>query len=642
MCGFVGVIGFDERPADPVVLAHMADALAHRGPDDEGSFADGSVGFHHKRLSIIDLTSGQQPMSRFGVTIVFNGEIYNYLELREELQALGHRFLTQSDTEVLLCGYLQWGRDLVPRLNGMFAFLLWDARSGQLLAARDHFGIKPLYYYATPDRVFFASEIKAFWRHPELRAEPDENAINDYLWFQFTLGEATMFKGVRKILPGQLVEVRRDSGTIRTSRYWEPSFEVDPHHTEAYFVEELRRLLQDAARLQMRSDVPLGCSLSGGFDSSLVTTLAAPLARGRLKTFSGAFVEGREFNELEYSRALAQSVGAERVEVFPSQTDFVDFLPSLVYHMDEPAGGPGLFPQYMVARRASRHVKVMLGGQGGDEIFGGYARYLVAYFEQALKGAIFETNEEDEHLVSLRSIVPNLPALQQYAPMMQHFFRTELFEPMDLRYFRLLDRSAGSLECLTEDRAAVFDKEDIFARFQQSFNHPNTASYYNKMTHFDLTAGLPALLQVEDRASMAASLESRVPLLDHRIVQLVSSMPPAMKFKGGELKYILKRAVSHLLPAKIARRKDKMGFPVPLHLWSRGRCRDLFADVLLSESARQRGLFDLSRVEFALRDERAFSRRLWGMINLELWYRTFIDGTDQPISLRTLSAAHAR
>jgi asparagine synthase (glutamine-hydrolysing) len=451
-----------------------------------------------------------------------------------------------------------------------------------------------------------------------------------------------MFKGVRKILPGHLLEVQRDSRTIRTSRYWEPSFEVDRHHTEAYFAEELRRLLQDAARLQMRSDVPLGCSLSGGFDSSLVTTLAAPLAQGRLKTFSGAFVEGREFNELEYSRALAQSVGAERIEIFPSQTDFVDFLPSLVYHMDEPAGGPGLFPQYMVARRASRQVKVMLGGQGGDEIFGGYARYLVAYFEQALKGAIFETNEEDEHLVSLRSIVPNLPALQQYAPMMQHFFRTELFEPMDLRYFRLLDRSAGALECLTGDRAAAFDKEAIFARFQQSFNHPNTASYYNKMTHFDLTAGLPALLQVEDRASMATSLESRVPLLDHRIVQLVSSMPPGMKFKGGELKYILKRAVQHLLPAKIARRKDKMGFPVPLHLWSRGRCRDLFADVLLSGSARDRGLFDLSRVEFALRDERAFSRRLWGMINLELWYRTFIDGTDQPISLRTLSAAHAR
>ena len=641
MCGIVGILELDGGSVSPRLLARMGDALIHRGPDGEGTFADGPVGFHHKRLAIIDPAAGRQPMTRDGVTIVLNGEIYNYLELRDELRGLGHEFRTRTDTEVLLAGYLQWGSEVLSRLNGMFAFLVWDSRSQRLLAARDHFGIKPLYYHATARRLMFASEIKALWRHPELRAEANDAAINDYLWFQYPLGDATLFQGVRKLLPGHLLEADLATGRHRITRYWEPRFQADRHHTEEFFLEQLRYLLRDAVGLQMRSDVPVGCYLSGGFDSSLITALAAPLAGDRLKTFTGAFREGREFNELEHARALARHVGAESFEIWPTQDDFVELLPALVYYMDEPAGGPGLFPQYMVSRRASREVKVVLGGQGGDEIFGGYARYLVAYFEQALKGAIFETNEEQEHLVSLRSIVPNLPALQQYGPMMQHFFRTELFEPMDRRYFRLIDRSVGTLECLTPERFAGFDPDAVYRRFQEAFNHPETVSYYNKMTHFDLIAGLPALLQVEDRASMAASVESRVPLLDRRIVELVASMPPALKFKGGELKYILKRAVKDLLPPAIAERKDKMGFPVPLHLWSRSRCRELFEDILLSRAARERGLFDPVKVEAALRDERAFSRRLWGMINLELWYRTFIDCSELPDLAPTRRPPHA-
>jgi len=353
--------------------------------------------------------------------------------------------------------------------------------------------------------------------------------------------------------------------------------------------------------------------------------MAAPHVGGKLHTFSGAFKEGPEFNELDYAREVARACGAEGHEVFPTELEFVDLLPKLVYHMDEPVAGPGLFPQYIVSRMAQKQVKVCLGGQGGDEIFGGYTRYLVAYFEQALKGAIFETNEEQEHIVSLRSIVPNLAALKQYVPMLKQFWNDELFSPMDRRYFRLIDRSGGQLDLLSDDFRAGYTLEKQFARFQGVFNHPETASYYNKMTHFDMVTTLPALLQVEDRVSMAVSLESRVPMLDYRLADLVASMPPAMKFRGGEMKYILKRAVQHTLPARILERKDKMGFPVPLHLWSQGRARDFFHDVLLSRRCRERGIFDPAEVQQLLGKEAAFGRRLWGLLNLELWHRQFMD-----------------
>jgi asparagine synthase (glutamine-hydrolysing) len=625
MCGFVGILTQPGRPVDAELLGAMAHTIRHRGPDGEGQLIDERVALHHKRLAIIDLATGQQPMTSGPFTIVFNGEIYNYVELREDLRRRGHEFRTQSDTEVILRLYAEHGEGCVKLLNGMFAFLLYDRERGIVLAARDHFGVKPLYYAEIAGQLCYASEIKALLRHPEATRAPHTQALHDYLTFQFVLGDATLFQGVRKVLPGHYQVVNLATLAVRTEKYWEPTFRLDPYHTEEYFIGEVRRLLNDAVRLQMRSDVPVGCYLSGGMDSSLVTLLAAPHVGGRLHTFSGAFKEGPEFNELEYAREVARTCGAESHEVFPTELEFVDLLPTLVYHMDEPVAGPGLFPQYVVSRMAQKQVKVCLGGQGGDEIFGGYTRYLVAYFEQALKGAIFETNEEQEHIVSLRSIVPNLAALKQYVPMLKQFWNDELFPPMDRRYFRLIDRSGGALGLLSDDFRAGYDPDALFARFQQVFNHPETASYYNKMTHFDMVTTLPALLQVEDRVSMAVSLESRVPLLDHRLADLVASMPPAMKFRGGEMKYILKRAVQHTLPKRILERKDKMGFPVPLHLWTQGRARDFFHDILLSQRCRERGIFNPAEVRQLLGKEEAFGRRLWGLLNLELWHRQFMD-----------------
>ncbi len=625
MCGLVGIVNLDGGAVSLPILEDMGSALNHRGPDDEGVYVDGNVGFCHKRLSIIDLSSGHQPMTFDSVTIAYNGELYNYIELRAELQARGHIFRTSSDTEVIIRMYLEYGAECVGRFNGMFAFLLHDRARQVLLTARDHFGIKPLYYCETGSRILFASEIKALLRHPDITAHQDLDALREYLTFQFVLGSRTLFRSIWKVPPGHYQVVDLQTGAMRTTRYWEPRFEIDPYHTKEYFVVELRRLVDDAVRLQMRSDVPVGTYLSGGLDSSIISVAASAYTGGRLKCFTGAFREGPEFDESPYAREVADACGAEMFEIVPTEDEFVDLLPKLVYHMDEPGAGPGLFPQYMVARCASRHVKVCLGGQGGDEIFGGYARYLVAYLEQALKGAIFETNEEAEHIVSLKSIVPNLASLRQYSPMLKAFWSDGVFEPMDRRYFRLIDRNSGDPELLSEGFRCYLDREDLFARFQAVFNHPDTLSYYNKMTHFDMVTGLPALLHVEDRMSMAVSLESRVPFLDPRIVTLVTSMPPRMKFSGGEMKYILKEAVGDLVPPRILHRKDKMGFPVPIHLWARGRAREFFADTLLSRASRERGLTDQAQVTRLLDSESPFSRRLWGLLNLELWHRQFID-----------------
>ncbi|MGB8953489.1 MAG: asparagine synthase (glutamine-hydrolyzing) [Candidatus Aminicenantales bacterium] len=625
MCGFIGVINKNGAPVDVALLSRMAETIRHRGPDEEGHYVDGPVGFYHKRLSVIDPAGGCQPMTRGSLTAVFNGEIYNYGELREFLKKKGHSFTTNSDTEVLLGMYQEFGPECVRHLNGMFAFLIHDRKKKRLLAARDHFGIKPLYFWENKNHLLFASEIKALLEHPAVAVEPSYEAVQEYMIFQYVLNSETFFKNIRKIRPGHYQAIDLESFAARDVSYWEPDFTVDTHHTEEYFVDSLRALLDDSIRLQLRSDVPLGTTLSGGMDSSIVTILASQNTPRPLQTFTGAFREGADFDETPYAREVAELCGAEMNTVVLSERDFIDALPKLVYHMDEPMAGPGLFPQYMVARLAAQKVKVILGGQGGDEIFGGYTRYVIAYLEQALKGAIFETNDEGEHIVTLKSILPNLPFVRRYIPTLRYFWKSDLFEPMDQRYFRLIDRSRGDRSDFSNDFNSSFNLDRIFSRFQQVFNHPQTLSYYNKMVHFDMVASLPALLHVEDRVTMACSLESRVPLLDRRIVELVTSMPPGMKFKGAEMKYILKRAMKDIVPPLIYGRKDKMGFPVPLHIWARNHLRTFCQDILLSPTCKSRGLFNSRAVEQLISQEEAYSRKLWGLLNVELWFRQFID-----------------
>lgn len=625
MCGIVAIINKDKKSIDNNLLAKMASAIHHRGPDDDGVMIDGPVGFFHKRLSIIDISSGQQPMTFDNCTIVFNGEIYNYIELRNELKKKGHQFQTSSDTEVILHLYAEYGKDFVNLLNGMFAFIIYDKNKNEIFIARDHFGIKPLYWYQDENLMAFASEIKALLVHPGIKAIADTDNLYEYLTFQFVTGEGTMFKSILKILPGHFMSIDINTYEYQSVKYWEPNFKIDQFHTEEYFIAELKAILEETVSQQLRSDVPLGTYLSGGIDSSLVTIMAARLLNKPIKSFSGAFKEGPEFNELEYARIAARAANAELYEIFPTEQEFIDLIPKLIYHLDEPVAGPGLFPQYIVSRLASKHVKVILGGQGGDEIFGGYTRYIVAYLEQALKGAIFETNEEDEHIVSLESILPNLPSLKQYIPMMKAFWKESPFEAMDRRYYQLINRMGATREFFQPDFINECQSETIFNKFSTYFNNPDTKSYFNKMTHFDMYGSLPALLQVEDRVSMSASIESRVPLLDRRIVDLVSTMPAGMKFKGGEMKYLLKKTIKNIMPVEIMNRKDKMGFPVPLHIWSKNKAKGFIMDTLLSKKAKERNMINTEYVEKLISAEQPFSRGLWGLLSIELWYNQFID-----------------
>jgi len=625
MCGFVGIVNKGGKEVDSALLRKMAKTIRHRGPDEEGILVEGPIGFFHNRLSIIDLTTGQQPMTFNDCTIVYNGEIYNYIELRESLIKKGHHFSTTSDTEVILHLYKEHGQHFLNELNGMFAFIIYDRTKKELIVARDHFGIKPLYWLQDEEKILFGSEIKAILAHPGVKAEPDQDNLYEYLTFQFVMGKGTMFKGISKVLPGHCLTFNLVSGKIKNTKYWEPNFKLDPYHTEEYFRFELEKILQETISQQLRSDVPVGTYLSGGLDSSLVTIMASKFLDKPLKCFSGAFKEGPEYNELEYARIAAQEANAQLFEIFPTEQQFIDSMPKLIYHLDEPVAGPGLFPQYIVSKKAAEEVKVVLGGQGGDEIFGGYARYMVAYLEQALKGAINQSNEEDEHIVSLASILPNLPALKQYVPMMKSFLQDGVFEQMDKRYFNLINRLGASQNFLHPDLVNHCCNNGIFEKFSKNFNDPQTKSYFNKMTHFDMLGSLPGLLQVEDRVSMSVSIESRVPLLDRRIVDLISSMPAGMKFKGGELKYLLKRTVKNIIPEKIMNRKDKMGFPVPLHIWSKNNAKGFIMDVLLSKKSRERNIINTKDVEILINSEQPFGRGLWGVLCLELWYNQFID-----------------
>jgi len=629
MCGICGIYHFDEaRTADENALRRMAKSIQHRGPDDEGYLFDRNLGLGHLRLSIIDLSdAAHQPMfdesGRY--SIIFNGEIYNYLELREQLARKGCKFFSNSDTEVILRLYMNDGPDAVKKLNGMFAFVIWDKVERTLFAARDRLGIKPFYYYQDAGSFAYASEIKALFQSGVVSPKLNPDGLAEYLTFQFCLQEKTLFRDIRKLEPGCWMTVGR-GGKIHVQKYWDLDFSVDTNHTTDYFETKLKQLLEDAVRIQLRADVPVGAHLSGGLDSSTVTCIAASLLDAPIHTFSGGFKDGEKYDETRYALMAAKQAGSIHHEVYPNERQFVDEMRGLMFSMDEPAAGPGIFPQLMVSRLAKQNVKVVLGGQGADEVFGGYTRYLVAYLEECIRGGIQGTQEDEKYVVRFDTILPNLTQLKGYEPMLRDFWKNGLFGDQDSRYFRLIDRGAELRGLLHADTAGVIRDYNPFGAFTEVFNSGGQRSYINKMTRFDMLTLLPALLQVEDRTSMAVSLESRVPLLDHRIVELAASMPPKVKFEGGRSKHIFRKVVSPLLPKGIVERQDKMGFPVPLSEWyQREPVRGFVRDTLMSQAARQRGWFDAEKVTPLLDTERAFGRSVWGLLCLELWAQSYLD-----------------
>lgn len=630
MCGIFGILGVatGSRSDMEMRVRRGLDAIRHRGPDGLNAWVgrEGDVGFGHARLAIIDLDTGAQPMhspdGRY--TIVYNGEVYNYLELREELGK--ETFRTTSDTEVVLRAFMKWGPEGVTRLRGMFAFAIWDAQQRKLFLARDRFGIKPLYWAQTRQGLVFGSEMKAL--RPFLDAAAvNPAALSDYFSFQFCLGEKTLLGGVQQ-LPAAHYATVSPGQAPQPQRYWEVHYDIDWSHNERWFEQRLQELMDDSIRMHLRADVEVGSYVSGGVDSSLVAALAREQnPGGRFQGFNGRFTDGPDFDESQYARALADERGMQLHVADIHERDFVDNIGKVIWHLDQPTAGPGSFPQYMVSRKVREHVKVVLGGQGGDEIFGGYARYMVAYFEQCIKGAIEGTLHNGNYVVTYESIIPNLQTLRQYKPMIKEFWADGLFDERDKRYWRLVNRANTFGDALAP---GAIDREATFQEFQQVFWGQNVGkeSYFDSMTHFDFKTLLPALLQVEDRMAMAHGVESRVPFLDHPLVEFAATIPADVKFKDGELKRLLKHVFAPKLPAAINERKDKMGFPVPLTLWLRrpGPAAEFVRDVFSSRAARERSYLarpvDLDKV---LSGQSVYSRNLWALLSLELWHQQFID-----------------
>ncbi len=627
MCGIAGFQVISSRAVvHPRALQVMGKLIAHRGPDGNGSWihSDGSVGLTHRRLSVIDTSSAaDQPMlATSGNVLTYNGEIYNFKELRDTLEQAGRVFLSHSDTETILGLYEKIGMDAILQLRGMFAFAMWDDRNNRLVLARDRFGIKPLYYTIQDGVMYFASEQKALLPFlPSIATNP--KALAEYLTFQYTISESTMFEGIEQLMPGHFMTVQ--SGAISITKYWDISYEIDYSWTAESAEERLRELLADSIDVHLRSDVEVGSYLSGGLDSSLIAILAAGKSEFGGKGFHGRFTDYPGYDESAFAHDASAAFGGDLRVLDITAADFRDHIRSVIWHLDQPTAGPGSFPQFMVSALASKDVKVVLGGQGGDEIFGGYARYLIAYFEQCIKAAIDGTYKDGNFVVTIESIIPNLGILREYKPLMQEFWKEGLFGPLDERFFRLVDRSTDmKSEVMWQDLDMRSVKESFFKVFNSRSNVRKEA-YLDSMTHFEFKTLLPALLQVEDRMSMAHGLESRVPLLDHPIVEFVASVPADLKFQGGNLKHFIKNGYRDTLPPSILNRRDKMGFPVPLKEWFGSELRPFVMDILSNMHSKQREFLNTGEILKNFGDEAQFSRKTWALLSLELWQQEFHD-----------------
>lgn len=623
MCGIFGILRTKKSKGQ--LHIPLRNLLDYRGPDAFGKWLSDSkdVYMTHNRLSIIGLNEdSNQPMhGHNGTVIVFNGEIYNYKELKQT-ELSDYPFKSKSDTEVILGLYEKYGIDCVHYLRGMFAFALWDETKKRLFCARDRFGIKPLYFTDSEKGFVFASEMKALL--PFLKnIETNNQILPEYLTFQYTLGSETLFQDIQQVMPGQLLIFENNQVVIK--KYWDISYQIDYDHSSEYFEEKLFHLLQESVRYHQVSDVPIGSYLSGGIDSSLITLLAAEGNKDFYGSFHGKFTDFPGYDESPYAREVMDKIQKDLYVANITSKDFIDNIEKVIYHLDTPVAGPGAFPQFMVSKLVSQHVKVVLGGQGGDEIFGGYARYVIAYFEQSIKAAIEGTHKNGNFVVTPESIIPNLTLLQAYKPLIKEFWKEGLFGPLDERYFRLIDRSSDMKD---EVDWGLFNKGALLDRFKSIFNNPANVgkeAYFDKMTHFDFKCLLPALLHVEDRMSMAHGIESRVPFLDHVLVEFAATIPADIKFPGGKMKSLLKEVFKDKIPAKILNRQDKMGFPVPLKEWFEGPLRGFVYDVFSSQAAKTRGFYDPQKVLKNLEESSQFSRKIWGLLSLELWNRTFHD-----------------
>jgi asparagine synthase (glutamine-hydrolysing) len=636
MCGIAGRFNFDPaQPVDRQRLSSMTDVLAHRGPDGQGLYIDAGIGLGHRRLSIIDLATGAQPLTNEDGTVwvVFNGEIYNFAEIRSELETFGHRFRTHSDTEVIVHAYEQWGARAVDRFRGMFAFAVWDARKRRLLVARDRLGIKPLYYAVRRDAVVFASEIKSLLEDPDVPREWSAEAIDAYLALQYVPAPATVYKAIRKLPAGHLLIA--ENGGTSVQQYWDLTFtgDGDPSREEEY-LEQLDALVTESVRLRLLSDVPLGAFLSGGIDSSLVVSAMVGVAPGRVLTTSVGF-EDHGFDELQYARTVARHLGTDAHEVIV-HPEVADLLPRLAWHLDEPFGDSSAVPTYYVSAAARERVTVALSGDGGDELWAGYARHRVERWESAARrwlgpsASTLVGRVAGRHASSFKGsrALGHLALSPADACARKHAYG--LFE-------------GGTRDTLySRDFQAQVKGADPFEGFRAIYNSCPSPDPLDRALYLDVKTYLvDDILMKVDKMSMAVSLEARVPLLDHKLLEFAATIPTSLKLKRGRSKYLLRRLLERRIPKSIVDR-PKHGFDAPVARWLRGPLEPLVDDLLNDGRLRNRGLFDSSAVARLWSEHRTGTHdhrhRLWNLVMLELWFRQFVDATGRTTAPAVVAA----
>lgn len=628
MCGIHGIYRFDGHGVAPELLSAMGNVTRHRGPDDEGMHIDGPCGIAMRRLSIIDLAGGHQPLSNVDETLwlVCNGEIYNYRELRSELQAKGYHFKTGSDSEVLLHLYEAEGDDFVLRLNGMFDFALWDVRRHRLLIGRDRLGVKPLYVMQDGQRLAFATEAKALLTLPGVSAELNRSAVASYLHLGYVAAPDCIFKGIRKLPPATLLAV--ENGQVREWRYWRLSPRMNQDLSEHEWVERVRAQLDASVRMQMVSDVPIGAFLSGGVDSSAVVGFMAKHSQQPIRTYAIGFSGGEAealYNELPYARRVAELFGTQHREIVV-RPDVVSLLPKLLWHMDEPLSDTAFITTFLVSEFARQDVKVILSGVGGDELFGGYRRYLGDHYAQQYRRLPGWLRRSAASVAGCLPVDRHSGLLNTLRLAKGFLSSAEMGADDRYRsYLQVLDREAVSALLMQPDAAQTDPLELAFA----GAGHEDPL---NRMFAVDAQTQLPDdLLMLTDKMSMAVSLECRVPLLDHQLVELAASMPAAIKVRGGHLKYVLKEALSDLLPADILERK-KRGFGTPMGAWLKNELAPLLGRLLAPDVIQRRGLFRQPVIDRLVADHQANrfdgTDVLLALLNLEIWSRIYLDHRD--------------
>jgi asparagine synthase (glutamine-hydrolysing) len=636
MCGICGKVEFDpQAKVTPHLLKTMADTIAHRGPDDEGFYVNGQIGLGFRRLSIIDLSGGHQPLANENdsIWIIFNGEIYNYQELRAELTAKGHIFRTKSDTEVIVHLFEEYGQHCVQKLRGMFAFAIWDSVQKTLFLARDRVGIKPLYYYLDENFLSFGSEIKAILVDPAVRREVDLAMIDRFLTYYYVPGSQTLLRNVFKLEPGHSLVVK--NGKIQIQSYWDLEFpHANKHESTEDLEEQLVNLLDETVGLHMISDVPVGFLLSGGVDSTAMLSLASQKTNKPISSYTIGFGSPGPglVDERPFARLAAERFGSKHYELSISARQFASFLPEYVRHMEEPVCEPAAVALYYVSKLASQYVKVLISGEGGDEAFGGYHNYRNMFWLEALKKAFGPLRSPIGRGLELIGRMSDSRVLKKYGPLMNanldEYYLSRTSSPYS--YFNRIPSDFYSLDM--ERNVDKIRSSDITRNF---VSKTSGAGPLEKMLYVDTKTWLPDDLLIKaDRMTMANSVELRVPFLDHKVLEFAARLPRNQKVRGWQMKYLLKKALAKYVPSEILNRR-KVGFPVPYVKWLEHDLKDLVTDVLLDSKTISRGYFRKETVEDLIKRNSQSSRyaaEIFSLVVLELWHRAFIDHQENAAS----------